>query len=216
MGGDPRRYSRGHVGVVYLTWASNVAERARMLTFRFATAADVELVVALVESAYRGDASRAGWTTEADLLDGQRTDRREVSELVADPDARIVLASEEDEVVACVLVRKEGDAGHIGMFAVSPTLQARGIGGALLACAEHVAREEHGATKTRMTVLEQRSELLAWYARKGYERTGETAPFPYGDERFGLPRRADLRFLVLEKETQRPATAALVTDVARG
>jgi ribosomal protein S18 acetylase RimI-like enzyme len=201
VGGDPRRYSRRHVGVVYLTWASSVAERARMLTFRPAALADVELVVALVESAYRGDPSRAGWTTEADLLDGQRTDRREVSELVADPDSRIVLASEEGEVVACVLVRKEGDLGHIGMFAVNPTLQARGIGGALLACAEHVAREEHGVSKTKMTVLEQRPELLAWYERKGYRATGATEPFPYGNERFGLPRRADLRFLVLEKET---------------
>jgi ribosomal protein S18 acetylase RimI-like enzyme len=199
VGGDPRRYTRRNVGVVYLTWAANVAERARMLTFRSATPADVELVMALVESAYRGDASRAGWTTEADLLDGQRTDRREVSELVADSAARIVLASEEGEVVACVLVRKEGDAGHIGMFAVRPTLQARGIGGALLACAEHVAREEYGATKTKMTVLEQRPELLAWYARKGYRDTGETEPFPYGNERFGLPRRDDLRFRVLQK-----------------
>jgi ribosomal protein S18 acetylase RimI-like enzyme len=197
---DPGRYSRRHVSAVYLTWTSSVAERARMLTFRFATPADVELVVALVESAYRGDPSREGWTTEADLLDGQRTDPREVSELVADTDARIVLASEADEVVACVLVRKEGDAGHIGMFAVRPTLQARGIGGALLACAEHVAQEEHGASKTKMTVLEQRPELLAWYARKGYHDTGNTEPFPYGNERFGLPRRTDLRFLVLEKE----------------
>ena len=170
-----------------------------MLTFRSATLADVELVVALVESAYRGDPSRAGWTTEADLLDGQRTDRREVSELVADPDARIMLASEADEVVACVLVRKEGDVGHIGMFAVTPTLQARGIGSALLACAEHIAREEHGVAKAKMTVLEQRRELLAWYARKGYQATGATEPFPYGNERFGLPRRDDLRFLVLEK-----------------
>jgi ribosomal protein S18 acetylase RimI-like enzyme len=171
-----------------------------MLTFRFATAADVELVVALVESAYRGDASRAGWTTEADLLDGQRTDSREVSELVAATDARIVLASEADEVVACVLVRQEGDAGHIGMFAVRPTLQNRGVGSALLACAEHVAQEELGAEKTKMTVIEQRPELLAWYARKGYRATGATEPFPYGNERFGVPRRMDLRFLVLEKE----------------
>jgi ribosomal protein S18 acetylase RimI-like enzyme len=200
VGGDPRRYSLGHVSVVYLTWASSVAERTRMLTFRSATPADVELVVALVESAYRGDPSRAGWTTEADLLEGQRTDRREVSELVADPDARIMLASAAGQVVACVLVRKEGDASHIGMFAVNPTLQARGIGGALLACAEHVAQEEQGATKTKMTVLEQRPELLAWYARKGYQATGATEPFPYGNERFGLPRRVDLRFLVLEKK----------------
>jgi GNAT superfamily N-acetyltransferase len=184
----------------YLTQVPAVVDGARLLTFRFAEPADVERVVALVESAYRGQVSRAGWTTEADLLDGQRTDRREVSESIEDPAVRIVLASEADEVVACVLVRAEsGAAGHIGMFAVRPTLQSRGIGGALLACAEHVAREEHGATVAKMTVIEQRPELLAWYARRGYHLTGETEPFPYGNERFGLPRRDDLRFLVLEK-----------------
>jgi GNAT superfamily N-acetyltransferase len=161
---------------------------------------EVELVVALVESAYRGDASRVGWTTEADLLDGQRTDRREVTELIDDPAARLVLACEADEVVACVLVRQEAvGVAHIGLFAVRPTRQGKGTGALLLACAEHVAREEYGATHAKMTVIEQRPELIAWYARRGYRLTGKTEPFPYGDERFGVPRRDDLRFLVLEK-----------------
>jgi ribosomal protein S18 acetylase RimI-like enzyme len=120
---------------------------------------------------------------------------------VLEPAARIVLASEAAEVIACVLVKAEPRRrGHIGMFAVRPTLQGRGIGAALLSEAERVAREEHQATHAKMTVIEQRPELLAWYYRRGYEPTGKTEPFPYGDERFGLPRRSDLRFLVLEKE----------------
>jgi ribosomal protein S18 acetylase RimI-like enzyme len=177
-----------------------VAKRESPMIFRLATAADVPIVVALVESAYRGNASRAGWTTEADLLDGQRTDQREVSQLIEDPAARLVLACDNDEIIACVLVRREADgAAHIAMFAVSPKRQGQGIGAALLACAEHVAREEHGATRSTMAVIEQRPELIRWYTRRGYRLTGRTEPFPYGDERFGLPRRDDLRFLVLEK-----------------
>jgi predicted N-acetyltransferase YhbS len=184
----------------YLTPPAAPVEGASRLLFRLATPADVELVVVLVESAYRGDASRAGWTTEADLLDGQRTDRREVSELLDDPAARLLLACEADEVVACVLVRQAAvGVAHIGLFAVRPALQGKRIGALLLACAEHVAREEHGATRATMTVLEQRPELVAWYVRRGYRMTGKTEPFPYGNERFGLPRRKDLRFLVLEK-----------------
>lgn len=171
-----------------------------MLSFRFATAADAELIVALVESAYRGEASRAGWTTEADLLDGQRTDRQEIEGLLADPGALIVLACEGDAVAGSVVVTRAAErTAHIGMFAVRPKLQARGIGRALLAEAERVAQVCFTATTTKMTVIEQRADLLAWYARRGYAPTGATEPFPYGDPRFGLPRRDDLRFLVLAK-----------------
>lgn len=88
---------------------------------------------------------------------------------------------------------------RFGMFAVAPHLQRHALGSALLAEAERVAHHEWGATALRMEVLAQRDELLAWYARRGYHPTGETAPFPYGDERFGVPRRGDLFFVVLEK-----------------
>jgi GNAT superfamily N-acetyltransferase len=195
----PKWYTPG-MPARYLKPLPGPIESAARLLFRRAVPADVEPVVALVESAYRGDASRRGWTSEADLLDGQRTDRREVSELLDDPAARLVLACEADEVVACVLVRREAAGiAHIGLFAVRPARQGKGIGAVLLACAEHVAREEHGATRAEMTVIEQRPELIAWYARRGYRMTGKTEPFPYGNERFGRPRRDDLRFLVLEK-----------------
>jgi GNAT superfamily N-acetyltransferase len=170
-----------------------------MLRFRFANAGDIANVVALVESAYRGEESRAGWTTEADLLDGQRTDRQEVAALIADPTALVVLA-EAAELVASVLVRAEGaGTSHIGMFAVRPTSQGGGVGRQLLAEAERVARDEQHARRIEMTVIEQRRELIAWYARRGYRETGDTQPFPYGNPRFGLPKRPDLRFSVLEK-----------------
>jgi ribosomal protein S18 acetylase RimI-like enzyme len=186
---------------------------ADSLTFRNARLADVEAIVQLVESAYRGDASRAGWTTEADLLAGQRTARVAVASLPRDSDARLLLAHQAQELVGCVLVKRSDAHGapthglaaaservaHIGMFAVRPTLQSRGLGGALLAEAERVARAELGVRRAEMTVIEQRRDLLPWYERRGYQRTGASEPVPDGNPRFGLPRRPDLRFLVLAK-----------------
>lgn len=169
------------------------------LVFSRATSADVAAIVALVESAYRGNASRAGWTTEADLLDGQRTDRAGVLGLIEGTRSRILLAHDEGELVGSVLLEDEGDKAYIGMFAVRPGLQSRGLGSALLGEAERVAREELHRDVARMTVIAQRSELIAWYERRGYAQTGEREEFPYGNERFGKPRRNDLYFVVLEK-----------------
>jgi predicted N-acetyltransferase YhbS len=169
------------------------------ISFRVAQPADVTALHALVHSAFRGDASRAGWTTEADLLDGQRTDEAALAEII-ESDSRVMLIAEEDgEVVACcALERRVGAAAYLGMLSVSPALQARGVGRALLAEAERRAAE-FGADRMRMTVIRQRADLIAWYQRLGYGRTGETEPFPYGDERFGLPKVDDLEFVVLEK-----------------
>ena len=176
----------------------------RALTFRRAVPADVEAIVALTQSAYRGDASRAGWTTEADLLDGQRTDPREVAELIANPDARLLLAERDGRLLAsCVVERLSGEYagdGYFGMFSVHPGAQGNGTGRALLAEAERVAREEWHSRAMRMTVIDVRDELIAWYERRGYRRTGEYKPFPYGDPRFGIPKRDDLRFEWLVKD----------------
>jgi ribosomal protein S18 acetylase RimI-like enzyme len=166
--------------------------------FRSAVEADVPAIVALVERAYRGEASRAGWTTEAELLDGQRTDPREVLELVQAAHSEVLLAFDGERLVASCALTDEGDALYFGMFAVEPTRQAGGWGGAMLAEAERRARAR-GLPCVRMTVIAQRAELIAWYDRKGFAPTGEIAPFPYGDPRFGLPRRDDLYFVVLEK-----------------
>jgi ribosomal protein S18 acetylase RimI-like enzyme len=175
-----------------------VAE-AHEVEFRTASFADVADVVRLVESAYRGDASRAGWTTEADLLDGQRTDAEELVSILNDTGARMLLATRDREIVGCVLLRREAAGAYIGMLAVRPFVQALGIGKRLLTEAEKRARIEFGAKRSRMTVIEQRQDLVAWYMRRGYFVTTHTEPFPYGNPRFGLPRRTDLRFLVLEK-----------------
>ena len=164
------------------------------LRLRGAVASDVSAIVALVESAYRGDSSRSGWTSEADLLDGQRTDTEEVQSVLP----HIVIAESDDGIVACcTLVPKDGHA-YFGMFAVRPGLQGGGVGSLLLTEAEKRAQAA-GLAQVTMTVLTTRTELIAFYERRGYADTGERAPFPYGNERFGLPRRQDLEFMVLAK-----------------
>lgn len=173
---------------------------APRLRFRAATSADVEAIVGLTESAYRGAASRAGWTTEADLLDGQRTDARAVTELVARPGSMILLAEAlagadpAPALLAGCHLERQGDDAYFGMFSVRPAAQGQRIGRALLAEAERIARDDWHCRAMRMTVIDVRSELIAWYERRGYRRTGEHRPFPYGDPRFGIPKRDDLRF----------------------
>lgn len=169
------------------------------LRFRAATAADIPNIVALTESAYRGESSRAGWTTEADLLDGQRIDVTAVRECIERVLSRVVLAELDNSLIACAHVAIEDGAGYFGMFSVRPSAQGGGIGKQVIAEAERVVREEWQRDTMRMTVIDVRDELIAFYQRRGYRRTGIKKPFPYGDPRYGLPRRDDLRFEVLEK-----------------
>lgn len=170
------------------------------IAFRIAGVADVDAIVALVESAYRGESGLRGWTTESHLLDGRRTDATDVADVIARQHSYILLAERDGRLLASCHIERQGEAGYFGMFAVDPTEQGSGLGKQVLAEAERLAREQWHSHAMRMTVIVQREELIAWYGRRGYRRTGEYQPFPYGDERFGIPRRDDLRFEVLVKE----------------
>jgi ribosomal protein S18 acetylase RimI-like enzyme len=169
------------------------------LTYRHATSADVDAVVDLVTSAYRGEVSRQGWTTEADLLDGQRTDATDVGATIAHADSIVLLGFDGDVLRGCCHIQRDGDACYFGMFSVDPAHQGGGAGKLLLAEAERIALHDWLCTGMKMTVIEGRDELVAWYERRGYRRTGEFRPFPYGDERFGIPKRDNLRFEWLTK-----------------
>lgn len=169
------------------------------LEFRHATPADIPALVDLVTSAYRGEASRQGWTTEADLLDGQRIDPELLLADIRRPRSSVIIAERDGEMVACVHVAEENGAGYLGMFSVRPDGQAMGLGSRVIVEAERHAREDLGLAQMRMTVIDVRDELIAWYERRGYTRTGIKKSFPYGDLRFGIPKRDDLQFEVLEK-----------------
>ena len=168
-------------------------------TFRPAAPDDVPALHRLVESAYRGDAARAGWTHEADLLGGQRTDQAELRDILADASRVILLAEVDGALTGCVQVADQGEGlAYLGLLTVDPTRQAGGLGRLLIEAAEAEARSRFGATRMEMTVIRQRAELIAWYERRGYVLTGETRPFPMDETTFGLSDR-DLTFVVMEK-----------------
>lgn len=170
------------------------------VTTRQATPADITALHRLVERAYRGDAARLGWTHEADLLAGQRTDPDLLAELLGSPGAVVLLAERAGALQGCVKVEEAaGRRAHLGMLAVEPLAQASGLGRVLIAAAEAHAREVLKATVMEMTVITQRPELIAYYERRGYVRTGIQMPFPLDDARFGLPLTRELKFEVLEK-----------------
>ncbi|WP_439477365.1 GNAT family N-acetyltransferase [Brevundimonas sp.] len=171
------------------------------ITIRDAVTADIPALHGLIESAYRGEASRAGWTTEADLLDGQRTDPDDLADILADPKQALLTAWRDEELVGCVLIADRGEGtGYFGMLSIRPTLQGGGLGRRLVEAAHAALADRFGARRVRISVFPQRETLIAWYERLGYRPTGATLPFPYGDPRFGLPKRDDLYFIVMEHE----------------
>lgn len=171
------------------------------IVFRAAGADDVAGLQPFVHAAYRGDSARRGWTHEADLLDGQRIDDEALSAVIADPAQVILLAERDGGLVGCVQVTNKGDGlGYLGMLSVDPAVQGAGLGRRLISAAESEARARFGAVRMEMTVIVQRTELIDWYARRGYAATGEIRPFPATDPRFGLPRRSDLAFVVLARD----------------
>ncbi len=162
-----------------------------------ATLEDLLPLVSLINSAYRGESAKQGWTTESDLIGGLRTDEQHLTEIMTAPGTTFLKYLDEDNtIIACIRLQKQADKLYLGMLTVSPTLQAKGIGKQLLQAAdEHARRESYRAIF--MTVFSVRPELIAWYERHGYRKTGEVIPFQ-PNEKFEIVTR-DLEFLVLEK-----------------
>lgn len=165
---------------------------------RPATAADLPGLHALIERAYRGESARAGWTHEADLLGGQRTDLAALAAMLADPDQHLLIWGDDGPMGCVEVTRRSEKRAYLGLLTVSPELQAAGLGRRLVSAAEACARG-FGATHMEMTVIARRTELIAWYERRGYRLTGERRPFPLDDPRFGVPKTRELEFVVLER-----------------
>lgn len=164
--------------------------------------ADVPAIVALMNRAFRVGGSGAGWTTEADSIEGSRTTEDMLrQDMASNPDATMLVwrRPSDDSLLGCVWLEPEGDSvWYLGSLTVDPREQNGGLGRKLLAAAENWI-SERGGQEIRMTVVHVRNTLIAWYERRGYTLTSETKPFPYGDDRFGVPKRDDLHFVVLYK-----------------
>lgn len=163
-----------------------------------ATKKDLEPIIRLVNSAYRGETAKKGWTHEADLIKGEmRIDEKMLNKLFDAPGSTILKAIDDSgEISGCVYLEKKGSALYLGMLSVSPDKQASGIGKHLLKAADKHALENNCST-IEMTVISVRKELINWYERNGYINTHKTKPFAE-DGRFGIPAQP-IEFVVLEK-----------------
>lgn len=172
-----------------------------MIFFKTATADHANSLAELVNSAYRGDSSKAGWTTEADLLDGQRTDPEALLELINAPKNQIELAFDESgALVGCVhLKEEENDILYFGMLTVSPALQSKGLGKNLIAHIEKIARAKN-KKRIRISVIQFRKELIAFYERRGFKASGNFEKFPAHDPRYGIVKVDNLELHEFIKE----------------
>lgn len=167
-----------------------------------ANPSDLQPLMALVNSAYRGESSRAGWTTEADLIAGNiRIDEHALSEVLNAPESIVLIYVENNQIIGCVNLQHKGEYLYLGMFSVSPERQNAGIGRKLLRAAEEVALAWQ-LSVIRMSVIYLREELISWYNRNGYIETGERIPF-HEDGMSGKHLKP-LEFIILEKNITTP------------
>ena len=158
---------------------------------------DVSSLNKLINSAYRGESSKKGWTTEANLLEGSRTTEAELTEILEDQKNTMLKFTENNAIIGCVLLIEKEHQLYLGMLTVSPELQNSGVGKKLLQQAE-IHALALGLTKIIMTVISVREELIAWYISKGYLDTGAKEPFPASDVHIPISKEP-LEFIVLEK-----------------
>ncbi|HEY2727929.1 MAG TPA: GNAT family N-acetyltransferase [Parafilimonas sp.] len=158
---------------------------------------DITALNILVNSAYRDESSKQGWTTEAGILDGIRTDEASLKEMMLQSSSFILKYEEDNKITGCVYLRKEKDKMYLGMLTVSPLIQNKGIGKILLSASEDEACKRN-CNSIFMSVISIRTELINWYKKYGYYDTGIKKPFPENDPRFGIPK-THLEFIILEK-----------------
>ena len=163
-----------------------------------ATLEDVSELNKLINSGYRGEFSKKGWTTEANILEGSRTNEAELKEIIGTNENTLLKFTEDNQIIGCVLLVEKEQQLYLGMLTVSPMLQNSGIGKKLLQQAE-VHAQALGLPKIVMTVISMRTELIDWYKRHGYIDTGDREPFPVSDIHISIVEQP-LEFIVLEKK----------------
>ena len=163
-----------------------------------ATLDDISQLNKLINSAYRGESSKKGWTTEANILEGIRTTEEELAETMGDPKNTILKFTENDWIIGCVLLIAKERQLYLGMLTVSPELQNSGVGKKLLQQADLHALAL-GLPRIVMTVISVREELISWYKRHGYVDIGAREPFPVSDVHIPITE-TPLEFMVLEKK----------------
>lgn len=166
--------------------------------FRIANYLDAELITKLVNQAYRPESATPAWTHESNWVAGNRTNISQIMDVIAKSNSIILVGIKGSSIVACVHVEQEGNSSHIGMLAVHPELQGAGAGKQMLSQAEKYALEIFGAEKLIMLVVSSRSELIAFYLRRGYRQTGSIMDYPLALD-VGIPKKPNLKIEVLEK-----------------
>ena len=169
------------------------------MSIQIATTADIPALLPIINSAFRGDSARQGWTHESDLIQGERrTDEETLVKILNDPDAVMLKYTDEQGIIqGCVHLQNKPRGLYLGMLTVNPALQGAGIGKKFLAAADERA-QQLGCPCIYMTVISVRTELIAWYQRHGYVLTEEREPFLV-DPKYGSPTQA-LEFAYLEKK----------------
>ncbi|QKT04492.1 GNAT family N-acetyltransferase [Ectothiorhodospiraceae bacterium 2226] len=181
------------------------------LTYRKATAADAAEIARLVNAAYRPQAGAEGWTHESRIVSGDRTSSRQVEKLLGS--SVVLVGLRDDRLVACVQIDRTGADATIGMLAIEPSIQAGGLGSAMLAEAESYAASSLGAERFVLIVVGARTELIQFYIRRGYEDSGQRLPYPI-DSGVGTPRNGTLDLVVLQKRANASRDSAATSAAA--
>jgi ribosomal protein S18 acetylase RimI-like enzyme len=168
--------------------------------FRAANKLDAEVIADLINKAYRPESGASGWTHESDLVSGSRTNVDQVVAIISKPDSIILLGIKGSEIVTCIHIEKDGSNSYIGMFAVNPTLQGAGVGKQMLAYAEWYASENFSSNRFIMVVVSSRSELISFYQRRGYQKTGSIMDYPLSAGT-GIPKYTGLKVEILRKRS---------------
>lgn len=167
--------------------------------FRIAGTEDANTINDLVNSVYRGENAKKGWTSEADLLDGIRITTAKVNEIISADNSVILLVLNINRIIGCVHLEKTGDKCHLGMLSIDVNYQNTGIGKLVMNKSEEYAKKDFGCSEMEMKVIGQRKELIEYYLRRGYNKTGETEPFILNTH-FGGPKKDNLYFEYLVKK----------------